>query len=152
VSVGEPRFKAAIVISGQGTKAAYLGEDSWKEVAVPMYVLTGSLDASPPQMGRETPESRQEPFYLSRGTAKGGPAVYLMFIEGATHSSYGGKAASSLLGEKPTTDVKEIGAAVQTGTTLFLDSALRADADAKKTLESERMAKTIPGKVRFEHK
>lgn len=151
-SIADDRFKAAIIISGQGTKSLLLGEDSWSAVKVPLFVITGSLDTSPPQMGKETPESRQEPFLKSRGQAKGGPPAYLLFIDGATHGSYQGKATASLLAEKPTTEPAQIQSAVAAGTTLFLDAHLRASDAAKTTLNSGQLTRSIPGKVRFEHK
>lgn len=151
-SVADDRFKAAIVISGQGTTSKILGDEAWNEVKVPMFVIGGSLDLSPPGMGPETPESRRHPFEYARGVAKGGPAAYLLYIEGATHSSYSGKSVSALRRDEPTTDVAQIGEAVRSGTTLFLDTHLRHDDEAKKTLESDMLKRTIPGKVTFERK
>ena len=151
-SIGDARFKAAIIISGQGTASRLLGEDSWSDVKIPLFVITGSLDDSPPNMGHETPESRQHPFAKSRGTANGGPPAYLLFIEGATHSSYQGKATSTLLGEQPTTDVCQIQDSVATGTLVFLNAHLRAEAEALALLNGPRLQDTIPGKVRYAHK
>lgn len=151
-SVADDRFKAAIIISGQGTTSRILGDKAWGEVKVPLFVIGGSQDSSPPGMGPETPESRRHPYEYSRGVAKGGPPAYLMFIEGATHASYSGKAASGLLREKPSTDPALIGDAVATGTTLFLDAKLRASGAAERTLAGTRLGDTIPGKVTYEHK
>lgn len=151
-SVADDRFKAAIVISGQGTTSKILGEEAWNEVKVPMFVIGGSQDESPAGMGPETPESRKHPFEYSRGVAKGGPAAYLLYIEGATHSSYSGKSVSALRRDEASTDVSQIGAAVRSGTTLFLDTHLKHDDEAKKTLESGKLKQSIPGKVTFERK
>lgn len=151
-SIADPRFKAAIVISGQGTTSRILGEESWSDVAVPMLVMAGSLDTSPPEMGRETPESRQEPFTRARGEQRGGPPAYLLFIDGATHGSYQGKSVGRLLGEQPTTEPAQIQRAVATSSLLFLRAHLLGDADAKEQLRQPRMDDMIPGKVRFEHK
>lgn len=150
-SVADDRFKAAIIISGQGTTSMILGPEAWSEVKVPIFVVGGSLDRSPPGMGPETPESRRHPFEYSRGTDKGGPPAYLLFIEGATHSSYSGR-GGGVLGEKATTDVGQIGEAVCSGTTLFLDAHVKNDAEAEKQLRSGRMKDSIPGKVTFERK
>lgn len=150
--IGDPRFKAAVVISGMGTNGLIFTEESWSSVAVPMLVITGSLDSSPPQMGNETPQSRQHPFVYSRGRSKGGPAAYLLFIEGATHSSYGGKGVARGLGEQPTTDVDKIQQAVGSATLAFLDYALRADKAAGAYLESDAVKSIIPDKVRWEIK
>lgn len=148
----DPRFKCGLVISGQGVTGGRFNADSWSEIMVPILVITGSLDTSPPQMGNETPETRQHPFVYSRGTAKGGPPAYLLFIEGATHSSYAGKATSRTLGEKPTTDVEQIQKAVASATLATLDAHVKADEAARAFLTSERMKDVIPGKVRWEHK
>jgi predicted dienelactone hydrolase len=150
--LGDKRFCAGMIVSGQGTTSMAFTEDSWKELKVPTLVLAGSLDTSPPGTGRETPESRQHPFTLATGTAKGGQPSYLLFIEGATHGSYAGKSTSRVLGEEPTTDVKKIQDAVASATLAFLDAHARHDADAKKYLESDKMKDVIPGKVRWEKK
>jgi predicted dienelactone hydrolase len=152
VSIGDPRLKAAVIISGQGTASRALGEDSWSDLKIPIIVFTGSLDNSPPQMGDETPRTRQHPYVKSRGTAKGGPPAYLMFIEGATHSSYSGKRTSSLLGEKPATDAGEVENATNAAVLTFLDAHVLGDAKALEVLSGDSLARTIPGKVRYEHK
>lgn len=151
-SVADDRFKAAIVISGQGTTSKILGDEAWSEVKVPMFVIGGSLDSSPSGMGPETPESRRHPFEYSRGVAKGGPAAYLLYIDGATHSSYSGKSVSVLRGDGATTNVAQIGEAVRSGTTLFLETHLRHDDHARQLLESGKLKDSIPGKVTFERK
>jgi predicted dienelactone hydrolase len=152
VSIGDPRFKAAVIISGQGTAARSLNDDSWDSLKIPIMVFTGSLDNSPPQMGNETPETRQHPYEKSRGTANGGPPAYLMFIEGATHGSYSGKLSSAVLGEKPGTDAAQIERATNTGILTFLDAHVRGDSKAFEVLGTDALARTIPGKVRYEHK
>lgn len=151
-SVGDDRFKAAIVISGQGLSARALDEQSWSAVKIPMLVIAGSQDFSPNGMGKETPESRQDPFKLSRGTAGGGPPAYLLYIEGATHGSYQGKGAAQLLGEAPATDVRDIQNSVATATTLYLNTYLQGDDSSREILESNKVRETIPGKVTWEWK
>jgi len=99
-SIADERFRAAVVISGQGTPTRALTADSWARVAVPMLVFAGSLDGSPPDMGRQTPASRREPFERSRGRDAGGPPAYLVDIAGATHSSYQGKASRAMAVER----------------------------------------------------
>lgn len=152
ISIGDDRFKAAIIISGQGTMSRLLGGDSWADVRIPMFVITGSLDGSPPDMGRETPESRQHPFTRSRGVKSGGPPAYLLFIQGATHSSYQGKNLADLLGEKPAVDVTLIAEAVDSATTVFLKAHLNGQADALELLKGKRLGDTIPGKVIYSSK
>lgn len=151
-SVADDRLRCGLIISGQGTASPLLDASSWDRLSVPILAVSGSLDTSPPQMGSETPETRTHPFVHSRGTAKGGPPAYLLFIDGATHSSYGGRATSSLLGEKPTTDVKLIQRAVLDATLAMLDAYVRDDAVARDYLAGDRVASVIPGKVRWERK
>lgn len=151
-SIADDRFKAAVVISGQGTASPTLSETSWEAVKVPMLVFSGSLDGSPEGMGNETPASRRHPFEKSRGKANGGPAAYLMYIEGATHSAYSGKNAARLLGEKPATDATLVENATTAAVLTFLDAHIRKDAKALATLESDALSRTIPGKVEYQHK
>lgn len=127
-------------------------------------VFSGSLDGSPPNMGHETPRSRTEPFTRSRGVAAGGPPAYLLYIEGATHGSYqGSQGASELIerylddGERergvgPTTDLSQIGDATNTSVLLFLRAFLNKEQEARGTLDSPRLADTIPGRVEYKHK
>jgi predicted dienelactone hydrolase len=158
VSIGDERFKAAVVISGQGTASPVLSESSWDAVTVPMLVFSGSLDDSPPNMGNETAATRRHPFEKSRGTAKGGPAAYLVYIEGATHGAYQGtigagerlqKAAGEAVKATP---AEQVGNATNAAVLTFLDAHLRKDAKALATLQSDAMARTIPGKVEYQHK
>lgn len=150
--VADDRFKAAIIISGQGLASLGLDKNSWSDVRIPMLVITGSEDHSPPGMGKEDPESRQDPYRLSRGTAAGGPPAYLLFITGATHGSYQGKATTLLLRESPGTDVRAIQKSVAAATTGFLDAHLRQHQASLELLRSQKLEETIPGKVRWESK
>ncbi len=151
-SIGDDRFRAAIIISGQGTTSRVLSTDSWSDIKIPILVIGGSLDSSPANMGRETPESRRHSFEFSRGVAKGGPPAYLIYIEGATHSAYAGKATAALLGENGVTDVRQIQDAVASASMLFLDAHLRASAAALDALAADRLRDAIPGKVTFGRK
>lgn len=163
-SVADERFKAAVIISGQGTTSRALGEDSWDEIEVPIMVFSGSLDGSPPNMGNETPRSRTEPYTRSRGVEAGGPPAYLLYIEGATHGSYQGtQGASELIdellgdGEReqsvgPATDLSQVGDATNTSVLIFLRAFLNKEQEARETLDSSRIADTIPGKVEYKHK
>jgi hypothetical protein len=101
---------------------------------VPVFVITGSEDAS--RASEETPASRRHPFEKSLGRAGGGPPAYLLFLQGATHSSYQGKSkASRLLGEKiDDASLQAVGDITASGTLLFLDAHLRGDAAALEIL------------------
>lgn len=146
---GDARFDCAIVISGQGLTTRMLDRTSWSEVKKPMLVITGSNDTTP--ASDETPESRRHPYeYASPGDK------FLLFIEGATHSSYQGndrqsRAARRLLKEPHDTDLKLIGNAVSSQTLAFLDVYLKNDPAAREFLSSDAVAK-MDGKVKAEHK
>jgi predicted dienelactone hydrolase len=146
-SVGDPRFKAAILISGQGTINRLLTRDSWNDLAKPFLVITGSRDVVP--ISRETPESRQEPFLLARPGQK-----YLVFIEGATHSSYGGRAARpAMAGEEVSeADLRMITGATASATLAFWDAYLESDEHGRDYLASDDLARFSGGKVRLKRK
>ncbi|HEX2839520.1 MAG TPA: hypothetical protein VHN77_15490 [Phycisphaerales bacterium] len=134
-SVGDPRVKAGIIISGGGLNNRMMTEESWNELSVPILTITGSNDVA--AIGNETPETRRHSFEYSRGREKGGPPAYLLWIEGATHSSYGGKAGRRL-GDKGSSDGLDLDMTVKatTATTqAFLDAFIRVDAAAKAYLE-----------------
>ncbi len=119
----EKRVRASVVISGQGVNRVGIREDAWQAVEIPMLVITGSLDTS--TITSETPATRRHPFEKSRGTGAGGPPVYLLWIEGATHSSYAGKETAGLLREKPTTPIPVIQDCVHSAVLAFLDGHVR---------------------------
>lgn len=136
--VGDERFKAAIVISGQGLTNLSFTRDSWSELSKPMLVIAGSKDVS--RISNETPQSRREPFELARPGDK-----YLLFIEGATHSSYAGKAAGMLPGESPTTPIDVITNSVSSCTLAFLDAYLDRDEQASAYLAGDALARLSGG-------
>lgn len=114
-TIADDRFKAAIVVSGQGVSRGWIGKDAWEGIHKPMLVITGSADTV--SVSKETPETRRHPFEYAAAGDK-----YLMFIEGATHSSYQGVSKLALLGEKDPPNVKDIQSLVAAGTTAFLDA------------------------------
>lgn len=147
-AVGDKRIKAGLIVSGQGVSNKAFGlftKDSWSEMDKPMMVITGSLDKA--ALTNETPASRQEAFELAKPGDK-----YLLFIEGATHSSYAGKAASALLGERPTTDLKLITDVTACGTLAFWDAYLKGEDAAKTYLAGDGLTAFGEGKVTFKRK
>lgn len=144
-SVGDPRVKAGIIISGGGLNNRMLTEESWNELSVPILTITGSNDVA--AIGNETPETRRHSFEYSRGREKGGPAAYLLWIEGATHSSYGGKAGRRL-GDKGSSEGLDMDMTVKatTATTqAFLDAFIVSDAAAKAYLEDPARTDALSG-------
>lgn len=146
-SAGDPRIKAAVVISGQGP-GRLLTEDSWKDLTLPMLVITGSKDTS--IVTDETPESRRKPYELAKPGNK-----YLLWIEGATHSSFQGKqsvAFRGFIGEEAPQNLEMIADATSSATTAFLDAYLRSDAEAKAYLVSDELEEFTEGEATLEHK
>lgn len=82
---GDDRFKAFLVLCGQGTGKVGLcfpSAESYAQIKRPMMVMTGSKDKG--QRG-QPPEWRMESFNYSKGDNK-----YLVFINGANHMSFSG--------------------------------------------------------------
>jgi predicted dienelactone hydrolase len=150
-SYADPRVKAGLIISGQGVNGLGITKDAWEKVAVPTLVITGSKDLA--SVGSETPQTRRHPFEYARGAAGGGPACFLLWIEGASHSSYAGKSGRSI-GDKEsaTSDPKMIGEIVQCATTAFLDRYLRGNEAGQAWLTSDAPAKMSGGKAQIKSK
>src|SRR5262245_55021306 len=146
---GDPRVKAVVVISGQGVNGAGIKADAWEKIAIPMLVITGSRDTT--SIGNETPKSRRDPFEHSRGTEKGGPPAYLLWIEGATHGSYAGKATANQLGEKPD-DVDMITRCTGSAVQAFLDRYVRGEQAGETYLKGEGIKTLGGGKATLEKK
>ncbi len=152
-SIADPRFRAGVIVSGAGIKTRIFTEESWNEISVPILVITGSLDRS--RASDEDPESRQSSFRYSRGTAKGGAPAWLMFIEGATHSSYSGKSKALAL-DKPdptATDPELVEKITSEVIVRFLDAVVCGDVVSKEWLGSPAEIKALSqGKATIESK
>lgn len=149
--LSEPRASAFLVLSGQGRGGAF-DEHSWEDIQRPMMVMTGSLDAS--SRTGETPESRCDPYNYAPPGGK-----YLLFIQGAAHMSFTGKAAgkegpgngrlinAALSGDKALLDriddydQQAIFACVQHSSLAFWDAYLKGDAKAKQYLASDAIGR-----------
>jgi len=134
-SVGDPRIDAGILISGQGTPNRMFTDQSWNELSKPLLVLTGSKDYA--AISSETPASRREPFEKAKPGDK-----YLVFIEGATHSSYQGKGPALRLdrGQPSDTELRMITNVTSAATLAFLDLYLKDDPAAHAYLRSDTLA------------
>lgn len=144
------RVKAAVVISGQGVNRFAIRDDAWDKVAIPWLVITGSQDTTP--ISNETPATRRHPFEKARGSEKGGPPAYLLWIEGATHGSYQGKSTVRILRESPSTDVKVIQDCVASATLAFLDRHLKGLEGGEKYLTGEGIKSLSGGKAELKSK
>ncbi|MFZ2874779.1 MAG: hypothetical protein WAZ94_09890 [Phycisphaerales bacterium] len=144
-SIGDSRVDVGVVISGQGTTTRMFTEKSWEGVSVPMLVIAGSKDTSP--ASAETPESRRHPFEFSRGVAAGGPPAYLLYIQGAYHSSYSGKQADSPDERRMIVDC------THSSTLAMLDAYLKDEPGARDFLQSEEGLRTLSnGRAAFSAK
>ncbi|MCA9243112.1 MAG: hypothetical protein KDA32_04095 [Phycisphaerales bacterium] len=145
-SMEEKRIKAAIIISGQGTTRRTITAKSWEDVHIPWLVIAGSEDYSP--VSSETPQSRRHPFEFAPPGDK-----YLVYIDGATHSSYSGKRLGFTddKGELKA-DIKYIQSIVASSTTAFLDAYMNKNTDARAFLTSDALTKFPGGKVEYQYK
>lgn len=141
-SVADSRVKAGLIISGGGLNNRMLTEDSWNELSVPILTITGSNDIA--GIGNETPETRRHSFEYSRGRAKGGPAAYLLWIEGATHSSYAGKGARPAASADDL-DLDMVVNATTATTQAFLDAWIKGDQAARDYIEDPARTTQLTG-------
>jgi predicted dienelactone hydrolase len=146
-SVGDARIDAAILISGQGTTNRMFTEESWRDLSKPMLVITGSKDVA--AIGSETPASRREPYEKAKPGDK-----YLVFIEGATHSSYQGKGPGLRLDREqpPDAELKMIAEVTAAATLAFLDLYLKDDKAARAYLRSEALVAFSRNKATLQRK
>jgi predicted dienelactone hydrolase len=96
LSLADPRVRAAVVMSPQGTAANRgLTEQSWSEVRIPVMYMTGSLDRGATES--ETPEWRRQAFEYSPAGDK-----YFVLISGASHLSFTGSTGALAFEPVPT--------------------------------------------------
>ncbi len=144
--LAEPRLDAFAVISGQGTNRRAITQDSWRSVDKPWIVITGSKDVS--RASDETPESRRHPYeYAPEDGTK-----YLLFIDGATHSSYQGKGPGALLDGAAPDNIDWIAQTTDLSVLAFFDAYLKGSAEAREWLDSGAIAEREGGTVEFQHK
>ena len=81
IHAADPRVKAAVVFSPQGTGSLGLTKESWKDVTIPIMYVTGSLDYF--TAGDAKP--RHDPFEFSPAGDK-----YFVSFNGARHMTFAG--------------------------------------------------------------
>lgn len=133
-SFADPRVRCILPISGQGTGQQGLTESSWAQLKLPMMTMTGSRDQG---AGGQGPDWKKEPYKFSPPGDK-----YLVFIEGATHVSFGG------LGGRNSA-ITEV---VKATTVAFWDAYLKDDAKAKAALKSGDVVKPFGATATLECK
>jgi len=142
----DPRLDAFAVISGQGTARRSIREDSWQDIDKPWLVITGSKDKI--RIGNETPETRRHPYdYAPADGTK-----HLVFIEGATHSSYQGKGVGALLDGGSPDNVEWIVEVTNMSVLAFFDAYLKDSEAAKAWLDDGKIAKHPGGELEALHK
>jgi predicted dienelactone hydrolase len=156
-SIRDPRVKAVLLMSPQGTGKVGMVETSWKDFEIPMMVMTGSRDYGDWKLiGRDkeaaSPEWRTEPFKLAKAGDK-----YLVFIKDASHMSFTGLPATQTgalaqRSEKLGIDEKAIFEWVQTGSLAFWDTYLKQEKPARSFLQNDELAKVSNGSIKIDRK
>ena len=129
-----PRIKAVLMLCPTG-RGQGLTQDSWKEMDLPMLMMTGPDDVS-----RRTGNDaawRTEPFRVAAPGEK-----FLVSVKGLD-GTYGG-----LVGKQAS--LGEIGRYAQSGALAFRDASLKGDPEAKAWLESDALASSSKGIVKVE--
>lgn len=152
-SVADRRVSAVMLLSPQGRDEEQLGltESSWRTLARPMMLMTGSMDRG--RVG-QTPEWRREPFRFVPAGDK-----YEVFIEGAHHFSFTGRVAGRGEGmslrdrmiarRAAGTNQETIFNVVKTASIAFWDAHLRGSDEARNFLASNRLQTFGQGQVSF---
>ena len=166
-SFRDTRFDYAMLLSGQGVGQAGFTKSSWEGISEPMMVMTGSQDYA---RTKQTPEARCDPYtYASPGSK------YLVFLNGAVHSSFTGKAAEmqQAVAEKGeltwqqraeqaftvesldsvlAADQGAIFTAIQETSLAFWEANLKGNRDAQRWLDSDAPAEHYSGLLEYSHK
>lgn len=142
----DPRLDAFAVISGQGTARRSIREDSWEQIDKPWLVITGSEDQI--KIGSETPKTRRHPYEYAPADG----TKHLLFIEGATHSSYQGKGAGASLDGGSPENVDWIVEVTNMSVLAFFDAYLKDNETAKAWLDAGTVAEHQGGELEAQHK
>jgi predicted dienelactone hydrolase len=145
--VSDPRPRCFLTLSPQGTGPAF-DRQAWDGITRPVLMMTGSLDEQPKAVSwgdtHQGGEWRSEPFRLMAPGDK-----WLVWIDGARHSTFSGGAGAQLSGElKP--DPQHF-AWVQAMSLAFFDAYLRDDASARRWLAEDAAPLYAPA-VRVEQR
>lgn len=142
----DPRLDAFAVISGQGTARRSITEDSWADIDKPWLVITGSEDQI--KIGNETPATRRHPYEYAPADG----TKYLLFLEGATHSSYQGKGIGAPLDGGSPDNVEWIVEVTNMSILAFFNAHLKDNEAAKVWLDSGTITEHEGGELEFLHK
>jgi predicted dienelactone hydrolase len=139
-SLSDSRPRAFLILSGPGSGARGLTEESWEPWTRPMMAVTGSRDLVG---GERTPMWHLEPFFRSPAGDK-----YALFLEGASHRSFMGRQAEL----EDTAEEREIFRWVLVETLAFWDLYMKDATAAKPWLEPERVAEFSGGRAKLQRK
>ncbi len=145
-TMADPRLDAFAVISGQGTARRSIREDSWQDIDKPWLVITGSKDQI--KISNETPTTRRHPYKYAPADG----TKHLVFIEGATHSSYQGKGVGALLDGDSPDNVGWIVEVTNMSVLAFFDAYLKDSEAAKAWLDDGKAAEHQGGELEALHK
>lgn len=143
-SFRDPRVKAVVAMSPQGTGAMGITKSSWTKVAVPVLSLTGTKDYG---QGERAAAWRREGFDSTRGVE-----AMLVVIRDATHGTFSDNAGSRLRGEETSKDHDKHIRYTKMVTTAYFDAYVRGDQSALKWLKSDDLAKFDQGACAVELK
>ncbi len=136
----DPRVTAVMLLSAQGP-GEMLRESSWRTLARPMLVMSGSRDG-PTRTGQPA-EWRRLPYELSPPGDK-----HLIWVEGLDHGYGGISGARSLRNRRNADHVRY----TQSATLAFWDTYLKDRAEARAYLLSRERIAPSGGAIEMQHK
>lgn len=137
----DQRVAAIALLSGQGP-GEMLTAESWKDLAKPMFVMSGTADG-PTRTGQPA-EWRKKPYELSPAGDK-----HLVWVEGLDHG-YGGISGWNFNPRnKPNPDHVRY---TKIATLAFWDAYLKDSREAREYLASAKLPMLSQGAVHLEHK
>lgn len=147
----DPRPRAFVALSPQGRNRAS-DENAWAGIARPVLAMTGSRDEQPAflRSSGATGDTGHDGAWRAESFRFMPPGnKFLVWIEGAAHTTFADGAAARMLGEDPRIDPRHR-QAILDSTLAFWDAQLRGDPRARAWLDAEGPA--LPGVVRVERK
>ena len=129
IDATDNRVRAAFVMSPQGSRWFGLDEQSWATITGPTLFMTGDLDET--GLPSASPAWRREPFERAKPGNK-----WLLRLTDASHMSFTSQGRD-----------KHLSALQQRVILAFLDAYVRDDADARLSLDGERVRACSKGRA-----
>ncbi|MGP1346692.1 MAG: alpha/beta hydrolase family protein [Phycisphaerales bacterium] len=136
-------ISAFAIISGQGTTRPSINEHSWQDITAPTLTIAGTEDRS--VVSDETPESRRHPFEHAPATGN----RYLLYIDGATHSSYQGPSTRTPRTEPAPANAEWIERTTTATVIAFMEAHITQDPDALAWLRTNPAQRTPGGTAQW---